>query len=98
MTKSPIDAAEAWVIMHPGETIGSTADRFGLSVHSVRARISHKYGSLAEARRSGYQDKSTPRKITRSCLRCKKQHYMDRSRRMCDTCRDAIAGIHDGYV
>ena len=66
-----IDQAEAYLIANPGVTIPLAAQVFGLTVNSIRSRIEHKYGSLAEARLSGPAPQRV-RKPVRRCMCCRR--------------------------
>lgn len=98
----PIDMAEAWIIQNPTATYRDAAMLFGLTHNNVRARISNKYGSLAEARLAGPElvgrDPRRVMKAVRRCMRCGTSSSIEPGRRMCVCCAKEVAMIHDGGV
>ena len=92
-----IDQAEAYLIANPGVTIPLAAQVFGLTVNSIRSRIAHKYGSLAEARQSGPVPQRV-RKPVRRCMCCRHSAAMQPQQRICDKCKRRNAEIHEGRV
>lgn len=99
----PIDDAEAWIIETPDATYRDAAATFGVTHNAIRARISNKYGSLAEARLlvdAGILPRDPRRvlKAIRRCMRCGVSGNIDQGHRMCNGCKKEIAKLHDGGV
>jgi hypothetical protein len=99
----PIDDAERFIIANPETTYGEAARAFGITHNAIRARISNKYGSLAEARLlvdAGIVPRDPRRvlKAIRRCMRCKQSSNIDQGQRMCNGCKKEIAKLHDGGV
>lgn len=92
-----IDEAEAFIIGNPQATIPIAAMTYGLSVNSLRARIEHKYGSLAEARQAGHHP-ARVRKPVRRCITCRESKAMQPQNHVCDKCKRRNADIHEGGV
>lgn len=93
-----IDQAEAFIIRTPDATYRTTAEAFGLSSNTLRARIDNKYGCLRMARQAGYAEPGRVLRAVRHCIRCRKSANMDRWQHICNHCRKEIASIHDGAV
>lgn len=99
----PIDDAERFIIANPETTYGEAARAFGITHNAIRARISNKYGSLAEARLlvdAGIVPRD-PRRVLkpiRRCMRCKHSGNIDGEFRMCQKCRKEVGKIYDGSV
>ena len=85
-----IDEAERWVIESPDASLQDAADRFGISRQSLRARILNAYGSLAEARLTGYQPPQDGKRCY--CPSCGSVFIVRGKRRMCDSCTASMMG------
>lgn len=94
----PIDEAELWIIQTKDATYRQAAKLFGLSHNSIRARIEHKYGSLASARRWPMVDTGRVLKPVRRCICCGVSSAMDQNQRICNNCKSKNERIHDGWV
>ena len=94
----PIDEAERWIIQTKNATYRQAAKLFGLSHNSIRARIEHKYGSLASARRWPMVDAGRVLKPVRRCICCGVSSAMDQNQRICNNCKSKNERIHDGWV
>ena len=94
----PIDAAESWIIQTKDATYRQAAQLFGLSRNSIRARIEHKYGSLAAARLGPMFDAGSVLKPVRRCICCGISSAMDQNQRICNNCKLKNERIHDGWV
>lgn len=99
----PIDDAEAWIIESPNATYRDAAATFGVTHNAIRARVSNKYGSLAEARllRDAGEIQRDPRRVLkpiRRCIRCGVSSNIEQGLRMCACCRKEVGKLHDGGV
>ena len=93
-----IDQAEAHIIRTPDATYRTTAEAFGLSTNTLRARIDNKYGCLRMARQAGYAEPGRILRAVRRCITCKKSANIDRGLYRCKSCIKKAEDIHDGPV
>lgn len=94
----PAELALQWLIHNTGETYRSAAQRFGVKPGTIRGRIQHRFGTLAEAREAnGVLDAAAP-KVKRKCMVCKTPTLLDRAYRLCETCRRRVNSLHEGSV
>lgn len=98
-----IDEAEAWIIATRDATYREAAANFGVSMNSIRARISNKYGSLSGARLMGRalvlkQEDGRMLRPIRRCMTCGKSSNIEVGHRRCQSCKKEAERIHDGIV
>lgn len=94
----PAELALQWLIHTPDATYRSAAQRFGVKANTIRGRIQHRFGTLAEARElNGVPDAAAP-KVKRNCMICKTPTFLDPAHRLCETCRRRVNSLHEGSV
>lgn len=88
-------------------SIRAVAEKHGVGVHQLRARIYSRYGSLAKMRES---DRIAPAPqgrpkgrskalrssgdfVERKCMRCGEVTEMDKNHRMCASCRETVNSL-----
>lgn len=76
----------AWIIENRQASYAQAAQKFGVKANSIRSRVEHRYGTLAEARGGEVvvEPKAT---ITRPCLVCREECEFERFQHICPDCK-----------
>ena len=91
------EKAVRWIIAHHAATYAKAATVHDVSVHAIRARINHRYGSLAAARTQA-QPAPVIAKWARPCITCGATETRPKGQYRCNRCREKAGQFHDGGV
>lgn len=83
---APVERAVRWIIEEGGATYAEAAAKFDVKANSIRSRVEHRYGSLAQARLDGGGG-AVPETYTRQCIVCRRVFEMERYQHICDGCK-----------